>query len=91
MAQITIAVDKNLKQQAENLFASLGTTISDVLNEYLSVAVKEKTIPLPAIEKPKKATKKDKAVMRAAYGSLKGKITIPDDFDEPLDCFKDYM
>jgi hypothetical protein len=24
-------------------------------------------------------------------GSLKGKIDIPDDFNEPLDDFKDYM
>lgn len=24
-------------------------------------------------------------------GFLKGKISISDDFDEPLECFKDYM
>jgi antitoxin component of RelBE/YafQ-DinJ toxin-antitoxin module len=101
MAQITITVDKKLKKQAENYFASLGTTISDALNNHLSNTVKGNTNPLPAIEKPKKAKTKDKdkkkkektpkTGMRAIYGSLKGKITIPDDFDEPLECFKDYM
>ncbi|OQX97182.1 MAG: hypothetical protein B6I24_09660 [Bacteroidetes bacterium 4572_128] len=25
------------------------------------------------------------------FGMLKGKIKISDDFDEPLECFKDYM
>ena len=25
------------------------------------------------------------------FGSLKGKITIPDDFNDPLDDLKDYM
>jgi addiction module RelB/DinJ family antitoxin len=60
MEQITIAVDTNLRQQAENLFASLGTTISDVINDYLSIAVKENTIPLPATEKSKKSVKKAK-------------------------------
>ena len=28
---------------------------------------------------------------RAGLGCLKGKITMSDDFDEPLDDFKDYM
>lgn len=25
------------------------------------------------------------------FGSLKGKVSLPDDFDEPLDDLKDYM
>jgi len=28
---------------------------------------------------------------KSNYGSAKGLITIPKDFDEPLDDFKDYM
>ncbi len=27
----------------------------------------------------------------SGFGSLKGKIIMADDFDEPLECFKDYM
>jgi len=27
----------------------------------------------------------------AAFGYLKGKINVPDDFNEPLDDFKEYM
>ena len=33
------------------------------------------------------ATHKNKIV----FGSLKGKISVPDDFDEPLDDLKEYM
>jgi hypothetical protein len=33
-------------------------------------------------------SKKDRS---AAFGYLKGKITVPDDFNEPLDDFKEYM
>ena len=28
---------------------------------------------------------------RAAFGCLKGKIRVPDDFNEPIDDFKEYM
>ena len=33
-------------------------------------------------------SKKDRS---AAFGYLKGKIIVPDDFNEPLDDFKEYM
>lgn len=30
-------------------------------------------------------------IQKRTFGSLKGKIGIPDDFNEPLDDLKDYM
>jgi len=33
-------------------------------------------------------SKKDRS---AAFGCLKGKITVPDNFNEPLEDFKEYM
>ena len=39
-------------------------------------------------EKSAAAEKKDR---RAAFGCLKGKIHVPDDFNEPIDDFKEYM
>jgi len=31
------------------------------------------------------------SLQKRPFGSLKGKIGIPDDFNEPLDDLKDYM
>jgi hypothetical protein len=42
----------------------------------------------------KLASQEDKATAQtpiSLLGILKGKITMADDFDEPLDDFKDYM
>lgn len=39
------------------------------------------------IERSKKEKKSDKRPL----GLAKGKISIPDDFDEPLEDFKEYM
>jgi Protein of unknown function (DUF2281) len=53
----------------------------DVLH-YVEALVAQHSETLAAIEKPKK---------RGAWGILKGKTKIADDFDEPLEDFKDYM
>lgn len=43
--QITIRVDKNLKESAENLFNRLGMNMSTALNIFLRKAVNEDAIP----------------------------------------------
>jgi hypothetical protein len=53
----------------------------DVLH-YVESLVAQHTKALAAIEKPAK---------RGGFGIWKGKIKIADDFDEPLEDFKDYM
>ncbi len=39
-------------------------------------------------DKPDTSSKK---IKRRTAGGLKGPLIITDDFDEPLDCFKEYM
>jgi hypothetical protein len=39
----------------------------------------------------KPANPSNKEIANRGYGSLKGKIWMSDDFNEPLDDFKDYM
>lgn len=36
-------------------------------------------------------TEEVKPVGKRKLGGLEGKVTLPDDFNEPLDDFKDYM
>jgi addiction module RelB/DinJ family antitoxin len=43
--QITIRVDKDLKERAENLFIRLGMNMSTALNVFLRKAVNEDSIP----------------------------------------------
>ena len=43
--QVTIRVDKDLKESAENLFSRLGMNMSTALNVFLRKAVKEDAIP----------------------------------------------
>lgn len=43
----SIKIDTDLKQQAEELFASLGLTISSATNVFLRQAIREQGIPFP--------------------------------------------
>jgi hypothetical protein len=45
------------------------------------------------LEKTKKKKKESEPNKKSEkiFGSLKGKISLSEDFDEPLDDFKDYM
>ena len=53
----SIKIDSDLKQQAEELFASLGLTISSATNVFLRQAIREQGIPFPIrIEIPNNET-----------------------------------
>ena len=43
--RVTVRVDKELKEQAENLFSRLGMNMSTALNVFLRKAVEESAIP----------------------------------------------
>jgi hypothetical protein len=63
-----------------NLFTKIEALPPDLKKEALAF-----------IEKLIQKNKKNKPESLAGFGSLKGKIHLSDDFDEPLDDFKEYM
>jgi ABC-type glycerol-3-phosphate transport system substrate-binding protein len=68
---------------------------STVLTQYESLPEKYKKEANDFIEflysKANQKNKKKKTLKRNAFGSLKGLIHMADDFDEPLEAFKEYM
>lgn len=61
-----------------NKFESLPSNLKKEATEYLEKLFSKSTVETKNKLKPK-------------FGSLKGKIVIHDDFDEPLEDFKEYM
>ncbi len=53
---------------------------SKVLVTFLNDSPSEEKSPIDLLKKS-----------AVVFGSLKGKITLPDDFDEPFEDLKDYM
>ena len=88
ITNININIDSELKEKAQYIFESLGLDMSTAINMLLHKTVYQKELPFKfSIEKPAIYEKKDR---RSAFGCLKDKIHVPDDFNEPLEDFKEY-
>ncbi|MDR1204734.1 MAG: type II toxin-antitoxin system RelB/DinJ family antitoxin [Peptococcaceae bacterium] len=87
-ANINVRTDAAIKAQAQQIFESIGLDLSTAVNLFLRQTVKANNLPfVVGVHTEENITAK-----RAShYGVWKGKYSLPKDFDEPLDDFKEYM
>ena len=91
MAQtsVNIRIDKDVKKQAEALFKLLGLNMTTAFNMFIRQAIRQRAIPFE-ISINNSVTTKPKKAITPKIGDWKGKIWMSDDFDEPLEDFKEY-
>jgi DNA-damage-inducible protein J len=82
---INIRVDSDVKKQAQSIFGSLGLDMTTAVNVFLRKAIQARGIPFLIAEQ----AVVDKRAPR--LGGWEGKVWMADDFDAPLEDFKDYM
>jgi len=83
-ANINIRVDSDVKNKAQDLFTALGMDMTTAVNIFLRQAIRKNGIPFDLVtEKPKQKNRQ--------FGRMKGKMWMADDWDAPLEDFKDYM
>ena len=82
-ANINIRTDVEVKKAAQELFARLGMDMTTAVNIFLRQAINKNTLPLEIAAVPSGNV--------PVLGSMKGKIWMADDFDAPLEDFKEYM
>jgi DNA-damage-inducible protein J len=88
-ANINIRIDSGIKAQAQQIFEALGLDMTTAINLFLRQTVRERDLPFILSTKP--TTAQAKNTLAFGRGSMKGKMWISDDFDAPLDDFKEYM
>jgi DNA-damage-inducible protein J len=94
-ANINVRTDAAVKSQAQQIFESIGLDLSTAVNLFLKQTVKAKNLPfvIGAVylnpDEPQSSLPKVRC--KPLYGCAKDKIWIADDFDAPLDDFKEYM
>lgn len=76
--QVTIRVDKSLKESAENLFSRLGMNMSTAFNVFLRKAVSEDAIPFPVSTKSSRfiAGYSEDDITNAFQAAVRREITI---------------
>jgi hypothetical protein len=69
------------------------STLSDIdlYQSFVQLPNNVKAVVADIIEKNKSASDKIPVTAERSYGWAKGKIIMHDDFDEPMDDFKEYM
>lgn len=80
---INIRVDSEIKSQAQEVFSSLGLDMTTAINIFLRQSIRQHGIPFPVSAEPVKKTPK--------AGGWEGKIWMAEDFDAPLEDFREYM
>ena len=83
MSNINIRVDNTVKKEAQDIFSSMGLDMTTAINIFLRQAIRQRSIPFSISADPAKKIPKQ--------GCMKGKIWMADDFDAPLEDFKEYM
>ena len=94
-ANINVRTDAAVKAQAQQIFESIGLDLSTAVNLFLKQTVRANNLPFvvgamyfhpddPLIAFPQVRRK-------PIYGCAKDKIWMADDFNAPLDDFKEYM
>ena len=86
---IHIRSDVETKSKAQEIFASLGLDMSTAINMFLRQTVRLNDLPFTLSTNVNiNSEKKSRAEM---FGCLRGEYKIADDFDAPLDDFKEDM
>jgi DNA-damage-inducible protein J len=78
---INIKADSETLSQATAVFERIGLDLSTAINLFLKQSVIKKAVPFKV--QPRKKTRKP--------GCMAGEIWMADDFDAPLEDFKEYM
>jgi DNA-damage-inducible protein J len=87
LTNINIRADSEVKSKAQEIFNSLGLDMSTAINLFLRQTIRQNDLPFVLSTN----RKYNKEARDAMFGRLRGKYKIADDFNAPLDDFKEYM
>ena len=83
-ANINIRVDGDVKNWAQDIFSALGMDMTTAVNIFLRQAIRKNGIPFELVTEKPQCTNRQ-------FGRMKGKMWMADDWDAPLEDFKEYM
>ena len=96
--QVSTHIDDSTKQQFDKICEAIGISPSNALGMFIRSVINYNGIPFNAVVPPEKVPKMSReSVLNKAvrppfeYGSMSKKMWMADDFDAPLDDFKEYM
>jgi DNA-damage-inducible protein J len=86
---INIRTDSETKARAQQVFSTLGLDMTTAVNLFLRQTVRMNDIPFILTTKINQSSPAGQ--LPFGRGCMKGKIQMAEDFDAPLEDFKEYM
>ena len=86
--QVSTRIDADTKQQFDRICASIGISPSNALSIFIRSVINNNGIPFTLVA-PQLTT--EKMSRDAMFGCMRGQFKMADDFDAPLEDFKEYM
>jgi len=86
--QVSTRIDEATKQQFDLICDKIGISPSNALSMFIRGVINHNGIPFTVVAPPEKTSKMSR---EAAFGCMRGQFTTAEDFDAPLEDFKEYM
>ena len=91
---INFGIGSELEARAQSVLAGFGLDVPTAFNIFLMHVVDSGTLP-DGFEEPldyaNVLEKKPKRTREEVFGCARGRFNIPDDFNDPLEDFREYM
>ena len=85
---VSTSIDEATKQQFDKVCEAIGISPSNVLSMLIRGVVNDNGIPANVAAPLEKCTKMSR---EEVFGCMRGQFEMADDFDAPLEDFKEYM
>lgn len=86
--QVSTRIDEATKRQFDSVCEMIGISPSNAISMFIRGVINYNGIPFSAVAP---AEKKRKMTMAETLGCMRGQFKISEDFDAPLEDFKEYM
>ena len=85
--QVSTRIDEATKKQFDQICEAIGISPSNALSMFIRGVINYNGIPFNAVVPPEK----DAKMSRESVFGWRGQFRMSDDFDAPLEDFKEYM
>jgi len=86
--QVSTRVDEATKQQFDKICERIGVSPSNAISMFIKGVINYNGIPFSIAAPTEKVSKMSREAM---FGCMSGQFKMSDDFDEPMDDFREYM
>jgi len=86
--QVSTRIDEATKQEFDKICEIIGISPSNALSMFIRGVINHNGIPFALVAPQKNISKMSREAM---LGCMRGQFRMTDDFDAPLEDFKEYM